>query len=335
MVPNSIIGDRSAESRIKVSVAIPAYNAASTIQATVDSVLRQTVRPFEILVLNDGSTDDTSALLKRYEPQVTVIHRKNRGVAAARCTLCDLARGDLLAFLDADDVWHPRYLEVQSKLFAEHPEAVAFFTGHTNFRGYGNYEWGTAPLSALPPVELIDSFSFLRRYGESTGDFACLTYCCIPKRVFAEVGSERFRLSGVEDSFFLTVLPLLGRPVLYCPIPLAAYRVTGESLSANRLRTYALWVDVYRLLEERYQKEAHETLMKAFRIAFASRRRQYAKLLMTAGRVSEARTELLRSLNNSHDARSMARSLGLLIGSYAPSSLQPKWRPIARSSEGK
>jgi glycosyltransferase involved in cell wall biosynthesis len=334
MVP-SVIGDRSPESRVKVSVAIPVYNGAATIQATVDSVLGQTIRPFEILVLNDGSTDDTASILKRFEPLVTVIHQKNAGLTAARNTLCGLARGELMAFLDADDSWHPRYLEVQSKLFSEHPEAVAFFTGHTNFQGYGNYEWESTPLGDQTEAELIDPVNFLRRYNETTGDFGCLTYCCIPMRVFVEVGTEPFGVRGLEDSFFFTKLALLGRPVLRCPMPLAAYRATGGSISENRLKIYALWVDVYRLLEGRYRKEAHETLMKAFRMAFASRRRQYAKLLMTAGRVSEARTELLRSLDNSHDPRSLARSLGLLLGSYAPSSLQPKWRPIARSSEGK
>jgi glycosyltransferase involved in cell wall biosynthesis len=332
---SSVIVDLSAESRIKVSVAIPVYNGSATIQATVDSVLQQTVRPFEILVLNDGSTDNTASLLKRYEPLVTVIHQKNAGLTAARNTLCGLARGDLLAFLDADDIWHPRYLEVQSKLFAAHPDAVAFFSGHTNFHGYGSYEWESSAVDNQIKTELIGPVSFLRRYNETTGDFGCLTYCCIPMRVFAEIGIQPFGVRGLEDSFFFTKLPLLGRPVLHCPMLLAAYRVTGESLSANRLTIYELWVDVYRRLKGRYQKEADETLRKAFGMAFASRRRQYAKLLMTAGRVSEARTELVRSLNNSHNPRSLARSLGLLLGSYAPSSLQPKWRPIARSSEGK
>jgi glycosyltransferase involved in cell wall biosynthesis len=334
MTPNVSV-DRSVESGIKITVAIPAYNAASTIKATVDSVLWQTVRPFEILVLNDGSTDSTAAVLERYGPQVTVIHQKNEGLTAARNTLCGLARGELMAFLDADDVWHPRYLEVQSKLFVEHPDAVAFFTGHTNFHGYENYEWESTPLGSQAEAELIDPLSFLRKYNESTGAFACLTYCCIPMRVFAEVGREPFGVRGLEDSFFFTKLPLLGRPVLYFPMALAAYRVTGGSLSANRLKIYAKWVDVYKLLEVRYRDQAQDNLMKAFNIAFASRRRQYAKLLMTAGRPREAREQLVRSMSSSHHPRSLAKSLGLLLTSYLPSSLQPEWRPIHRSSEGR
>jgi glycosyltransferase involved in cell wall biosynthesis len=326
--------DQTVESR-KISVLIPAYNAAATIEATLDSVLAQTVRPFEILVLNDGSTDETPSILKRYEPQITVIHQKNSGVAAARTVLSDRAQGDVLAFLDSDDLWHPRYLEVQTKLFSQNPGAAACFVGHTNFQGYGNHHWDGDPATALPACEIISPLDFLKRYGQSTGDFACLTYCCIPKQTFAAAGPDRFRFSGVEDSFFLTLLALLGRSVLFCPAPLAAYRVTGGSLSANRLKTYASWVEVYKHLHPRYCQQATKPLLAAFHAAFASRRRQYAKLLMTAGRVAEARAEFLRSVACSSNPRSMAKSLSLWLGSFAPASLQPKWRPIARSAEGK
>src|SRR6185436_11096286 len=98
---------------VKISVAIPTYNSSAFIKSTLDSVLHQTVPPDEILVLDDGSTDNTVSILNSYKPQVTVFQRQNRGVASARNILCDLTRGELIAFLDHDDIWHPNYLESQ------------------------------------------------------------------------------------------------------------------------------------------------------------------------------------------------------------------------------
>src|SRR5258708_3302796 len=101
---------------MKISVVIPAYNGARTIGATLNSVLKQTVQPDEILVLNDGSTDDTAVVLEQYQ-NITVLDQENRGVAHARNVLSQQSTGDLVAFLDQDDLWHPRYLEVQLRSF--------------------------------------------------------------------------------------------------------------------------------------------------------------------------------------------------------------------------
>src|ERR1035438_3553301 len=111
---------------MKISVLIPAYNASRTIRATVESVFGQTVQPNEILIMNDGSTDDTAAVLQSFTSRVTVLHQVNQGVASARNELVARSQGDLVAFLDADNIWHPQYLEAQRKLATAHPDAVAF-----------------------------------------------------------------------------------------------------------------------------------------------------------------------------------------------------------------
>src|SRR5690348_12668818 len=108
---------------MKVSVVIPAYNAAETIDATIESVFRQTVAPFEILIVDDGSTDETGNLLRRYGDRVTVLRQLNAGVARTLNRLCQLACGDLIAILGADDIWHPGYLDRQSRLYSEYPHA--------------------------------------------------------------------------------------------------------------------------------------------------------------------------------------------------------------------
>jgi glycosyltransferase involved in cell wall biosynthesis len=89
---------------MKITVAIPAYNSAATIRETLDSVFRQTVAPDEILVVNHRSTDATHAILDSYGSRITAIHQENAGVASARNLLCTRANGDLVAFLDGDDL---------------------------------------------------------------------------------------------------------------------------------------------------------------------------------------------------------------------------------------
>jgi|SRR5665213_556021 len=314
---------------MKISSLIPVYNAQQTIQAALDSVLQQTRPADEIIVLDDGSTDDTPAILRSYVPRVTVLRQENRGVAATRNTLCARAKGDVIAFLDSDDLWHYRYLETVQQLFKDYPNAVGVFTGHVNFDGYRDYEWKVDPLATPAEVEVIEALAFLKAYNETTGQFASPSYLSVPKRVFQMLGDDPFRLDGVEDSYFCTTLPLLG-DVVYAPAPLVAYRITDASLSADRLKMFAPWVEVFCLLKERYREQAEQPLLREFDLAFASRRRQYGKLLMAAGRRSEARTQFRVAVGSSLIPMSVAKSLGWLAASYMPGWLQPRWPSVRR-----
>jgi glycosyltransferase involved in cell wall biosynthesis len=99
-----------------VSVVIPAYNAARTLDETLRSVRSQTYRALEILVVDDGSTDETVAVASRHaavDVRLTLIAQSNAGVAAARNEGWRRARGDFIAFVDADDLWAPRKIELQ------------------------------------------------------------------------------------------------------------------------------------------------------------------------------------------------------------------------------
>jgi len=99
--------------QLTVSVVIPAYNAAVTVERALDSVHAQTCPGIiEVIVVDDGSTDDTSALIREKYPQVTLIRQDNTGNAGARNRGIDEARGDYVAFLDADDEWLPEHLAV-------------------------------------------------------------------------------------------------------------------------------------------------------------------------------------------------------------------------------
>lgn len=96
-----------------VSVIVPTYNRGSWIAATLRTVLAQSHRALEIIVIDDGSTDDTEAVVAGFGPELRYVRQDNGGVSAARNHGAQLASGEYLAFVDSDDLWHPRKLEVQ------------------------------------------------------------------------------------------------------------------------------------------------------------------------------------------------------------------------------
>ena len=114
--------------RLTISVVIPAYNAYSTIVRAIESVLRQSRRADEIIVVDDESTDDLQAALMPFGERVQVIRKSNGGAAAARNRGISAAQGDAIAFLDADDEWEPVFLETTLGLIKEN-DVSAVVTG--------------------------------------------------------------------------------------------------------------------------------------------------------------------------------------------------------------
>lgn len=110
-----------------VSVIVPAYNAGRTIDATLQSVFGQTYRHIEVIVVDDGSTDDTAERVAAWGDRVVFLRQANAGPAAARNRAIERARGDFIAFLDADDVWLPEKLEQQTELLSAHPDAAMLY----------------------------------------------------------------------------------------------------------------------------------------------------------------------------------------------------------------
>ena len=114
-----------------ISVIIPAYNAAEHLGRAIDSILAQTRPPDEIIVVDDGSTDNTPQIATTYGEKVTLLQQQNAGVSAARNTGIKAARSEWIAFLDADDKWLPEKLEKQSALLKRNPQLV---WAYSNFR---------------------------------------------------------------------------------------------------------------------------------------------------------------------------------------------------------
>jgi glycosyltransferase involved in cell wall biosynthesis len=109
-----------------ISVILPVYNRALSVARALDSVLGQTYRPLELIVIDDGSTDGTRDVLSRYGSDITLLEQKHEGAYAARNLALRHTRGELVAFIDSDDVWLPEKLDRQVPLFAR-PEVGLVF----------------------------------------------------------------------------------------------------------------------------------------------------------------------------------------------------------------
>jgi glycosyltransferase involved in cell wall biosynthesis len=210
-----------------VSVIIPAFKAAHTIGRAVDSLLAQTRRPDEILVIDDGSPDHLGSVLASYGERLLLIRKPNGGAASARNLGLERSRGQLIAFLDADDYWLPAKLERQLRILKEHPDV-----GLVAARYY--HEW---PNSARQLCQ-GDWPEFYDRVLTPAGEraFAVATQVWTSSVLVRRsvLGDHRFddRLKTAEDVDLWARLVLTSSVYLVAE-PLASYVLTAESLSRS------------------------------------------------------------------------------------------------------
>ena len=132
-----------------VSVIIPAYNCAEFVSHAIDSVLKQNYENKEIIVVNDGSTDDTPDVLESFGDQITVVNKENGGAPTARNAGLRIARGKYIAFLDADDLWFDGKLTMQVRYLEEHPDVGMVYNSIVvwNLNDTGESEFPAVPAS--------------------------------------------------------------------------------------------------------------------------------------------------------------------------------------------
>ena len=112
-----------------VSIMMPAYNAEKHIAEAIESVLAQTYLHWELLVVDDGSTDKTAVIAEKYtDSRIKYIHKENGGEASARNVALDISQGAFIAYLDSDDVWLPHHLEITMSYLQRSPEMDAVYT---------------------------------------------------------------------------------------------------------------------------------------------------------------------------------------------------------------
>ncbi len=206
-----------------VSVVIPTCNAGPLVTQAIDSVLAQTVAPCQIIVVDDGSTDDTASRLARYGERITCVRQSRSGPSVARNRGVGLAVGQWVAFLDADDVWQPRKLELQLKALAYHSDAGVI--------GAGNF---TIPASTFPKVGDVseDSVRTCRWEGLIINCYFATSSVLIRRDLLNEVGLFDPDLPGSEDRDLWCRLSERAK-VVYLDLLLVGMTNTHGSLSKN------------------------------------------------------------------------------------------------------
>jgi glycosyltransferase involved in cell wall biosynthesis len=209
-----------------VTVVVPTYNSGHLVGDALASVLAQTVPPEAVIVIDDGSTDDTAARLAQYGARVRAIRQPNQGVSATRNRGVREARSEFVAFLDADDVWHPRKLEVQLSVLRARPDF--------GLLGTRTYPWpGEVPEllgepAAVPLVPVSWELLAVRNVFVTSS-------VLVRRAVLERVGEFDTRLQGPEDhDLWLRVAEVA--PAANLDLPLTGYRDIPGSLSKQARR---------------------------------------------------------------------------------------------------
>ena len=214
------------ESQYKISVVIPLYNKERAIINTLQSVLAQTYTDYEIIIVDDGSTDNSLNVVRKRiseleNERIRVIHKENGGVSSARNCGIKEAKGEYIALLDGDDLWEPNYLEEQIKLMHDFPDA-GMWGVNTAFIKYGKcWKWQQG---------MGDGFrGYVENYfGTSHNDLFCSSSVVIRKDVFEKVGYFDERISSSED-LDMWYRIILKYPVVFYDKVLVYYNQDAEN----------------------------------------------------------------------------------------------------------
>ena len=216
----------------KFSVVISVFNKEKYISDTLKSVLAQTFQDFEIVILNDGSTDNSEAeILKFKDKRIRYFHEANQGAGAARNFVIEKAEGEFIALLDADDFWKPQYLTEIDKLITSFPEGKVFATA-IELETKGKTFPSTYSLPDLTPgeVRVVDYFSasFLNTILTSSSTV-------LHHSVFEKAGKYDPSIKSGEDTDFWIRIGLHFK-VIFLNTPYATYRYDAASLSNTKLK---------------------------------------------------------------------------------------------------
>ncbi len=232
----------------KVSVVIPAYNAMAYLPETVESVLRQTFTDFEVLIVDDGSSDHIAEWASQAtDPRVKLISQQNQGVSVARNTGIAQAKGEYVAFLDADDLWEPTKLEKQDQCLEDKPEVGLVYT------------WTLLINEQGKPTGIVYNSQVEGNVWEQIliGDIVCSGSSAMVRRVcFETAGDFDPNLSSAAD-FDMWTRIAAHYPFAVLKEFLVYYRQYSSSMSRNR---HKMMQDLRITFEKRFQSVPLELL---------------------------------------------------------------------------
>lgn len=275
-----------------VSVIIPTFNCAHFLPQTIDSVMSQTFHDLEILVVDDGSTDDTRAVVEACNTSIRYIYQKNQGPSAARNTGIRESRGKYLAFLDSDDLWLPGKLEKQTRVMENLPSTGLVYSDLYYF----DSETGSS-LGTYPNHHLFASGKILARL--FLDNFIQMSTQLVRREVFREVGLFDESLWSCED--WDMWLRVSGRfDVGFVDEPLSMHRLHLGNRS-KQVRDRDTLVVLQKTLDRNPGLSEQLGILKNRKLA-ATHARFAIALMETGGSLQEARHHLRESiaLNREH-----------------------------------
>jgi glycosyltransferase involved in cell wall biosynthesis len=187
--PAHLQGLASAE-MLRVSVIIPTYNRSEYLHQALESIFTQSVSPFEIIIVDDGSTDNTADIVRVFGPKVRYFRQDHKGVSAARNLGLEVAQGEIIAWLDADDLWEPNFLATLVPLLAADQRLDAAYCGYVHIDTTGNI----LPQSSQVVVSPSELFSSL-----VDTNFIATPAIIARKRCYEQVGNFDTSLGMCED----------------------------------------------------------------------------------------------------------------------------------------
>lgn len=213
-----------------ISVIIPLYNKVNTVERAVRSVLDQTVSEFELIVVNNGSTDGSEDVVKRIDdPRIILISQPNQGVSMARNKGVAIARGVYVAFLDADDEWRPTFLETVLRMREKYPDCAVFATAYQRCNARGVLT--DIRLQQVPVSETFILDNYFEVAATSDPPF-CSISVMVKKAALQAIGGFPKGIHQGED--LLTWARLAANfKVAYCRIPQSIF-YTGEDSSMDK-----------------------------------------------------------------------------------------------------
>ncbi len=271
----------------KVSIILPTYNCAKYVGAAVESVLNQTYRNFELIIVDDGSTDDTDEALAQYisnNNKIRYIKQENKGHAGARNTGMAAATGDYIAFIDSDDKWMPEKLDEQVWVLQEDPEVGLV---HCNVYGFGENQEVRVRGSQLTQEQLNDYSGYIFDNLYSRKIIITTTTVMIRKKCIDAVGmfDENLTRYGSEDrELFLRILR--NYKAKYVNKPLAMYRNRSDSEGQN----YGNMI--------KGQKYVYEKITKLYGLPLSAKRAVMSKIYQEWAREFYAKGHIADGFNN-------------------------------------
>ena len=223
----------------KVSIIVPMYNAEKFIGKTIESVLSQTYKNWEMLIMNDVSTDNSLAVVNEYakkDDRIKVVNtEKNMGVVKGRNHLIDLANGKYIAFLDADDYWHSQKLEKQIQFMKEKNAGISC-TEYTRVKENGEKINEVVIKSEISYTDMLKN-NYL----------GCLTVMYDVEKI----GKRYFKELEKNEDYVLWLEIVKDVKTIYgLKENLAYYRVLDNSRSSNKVKTAKVRWEIYRKIEK-------------------------------------------------------------------------------------